>query len=299
MLLDTPKINQLESNFISLFDRTFQKGIKGQSGPQLKTSIKRQFSSKTFQIQIDNILNDICLYTVDYTDAELNGSTSASIHSRAAGFKVFASTDVLPLTEEAVRQSTELSELISESIIRTLKDEGIYQEAPATLAKRMVDLWGGEKYRAERFARTFSADVANSTALHRYQQNGIEEFQIYAKIDERTSPICRMLHGTIFRADSKEAKQYTPGFHMHCRTTIIPITLTMKVDPALRYENRDFGKPIGQDFQPLKDGLDKKVIKNVFKDVDSFKEKYAIDTFILQEDIEKRLIKLGVSVKGG
>lgn len=296
MLLDTPKIYQIESNFISLFDRTFRKGIQGVSGSGLKSSIKKQFSSKTFQIQVDNILNDICLYTVGYTDKELHGQTSASIWPINHVVTVFASTEILPLTEEAVRQSTELSSLVSESIIRTLKDEGIYQEAPATLAKRMVDLWGGEKYRAERFARTFCADVANSTALHRYQQNGIEEFQIYAKIDERTSPICRMLHGTIFRADSKDGKQYTPGFHMHCRTTIIPVTLTMKVDPTLRYENRNFGKPIGQDFKPLKDGLDKKVIKNVFNDIEKFKDKYAIDKFILQEDIEKRLLKLGVGV---
>jgi SPP1 gp7 family putative phage head morphogenesis protein len=296
MLLDSPDVFKIESRFISLFDRTFKKGISGQSGPSLKTSVKKQFSSKTFEIQIDDILNDLCLYTVDYTDAELNGSTSAAIRLQKRGFNIFASAEVLPLTEEAVRQSAELSELISESIIRTLKNEGIYQEAPATLARRMVDLWGGEKYRAERFARTFSADVANSTALHRYQQNGIEEFQIYARIDDRTSPICRTLHGTIFRADSNEAKQYTPSFHMHCRTTIIPVTLTMKVDPALRYENRDFGKPIGQDFTPLKDGFDNSVITNVFKDVDNFKKKYAIDKFILQEDIEKRLLKLGVNV---
>jgi SPP1 gp7 family putative phage head morphogenesis protein len=297
MLLDSPDVFKIESRFISLFDRTFKKGISGQSGPQLKTSVKKQFSSKTFEIQIDDILNDLCLYTVDYTDAELNGSTSAAIRLQKHGISVFASGEVLPLTEETVRQSVELSELISESIIRTLKNEGIYQDAPATLARRMVDLWGGEKYRAERFARTFSADVANSTALHRYQQNGIEEFQIYAKIDERTSPICRMLHGTIFRSDSKEAKKYTPGFHMHCRTTIIPVTLTMKVDNSLRYENRDFGKQVDQKFNVLDDEIDKKIIKNVFNDIDTFKEKYAIDKFILQGDIEKRLLKLGVSVK--
>jgi len=70
----------------------------------------------------------------------------------------------------------------------------------------------------------------------------------------------------------------------------------MKVDPALRYENRDFGKPIGQDFTPLKDEIDKTVIKNVFKDIEKFKDKYAIDKFILEEDIEKRLLKLGVGV---
>jgi hypothetical protein len=72
----------------------------------------------------------------------------------------------------------------------------------------------------------------------------------------------------------------------------------MKVDDSLRYENRNFEKQIGQDFQPLKGGVDSKVIKTVFKDIEKFKDKYAIDKFILQEDIEKRLLKLGVSVTG-
>lgn len=296
MLLDSPDVFKIESRFISLFDRTFQKGISGQSGPSLKTSVKKQFSSKTFEIQIDDILNDLCLYTVDYTDAELNGSTSAAIRLQKHGFNIFASAEVFPLTEEAVRQSAELSELISESIIRTLKNEGIYQDAPATLARRMVDLWGGEKYRAERFARTFSAEVATATALNRYKTNGIEEVQFYATIDSRTSPQCRALQGTIFKTDSKEASLYKPPTHHNCRSTLLPITLTMKVDDSLRYENRNFEKQIGQDFQPLKDGVDSKVIKTVFKDINSFKDKYAIDKFILQEDVEKRLLKLGVNV---
>lgn len=294
-LLDSNEIAQLESRFISIFERTIKKGF-GVSGPQLKTSIIKQFKSSTFQKQIDTILDDIVLYTVDYTDKELSKLLKAAVSSRNKGVKLSASREVLPLTEEAVKQSTELSELISESIIRTLKDEAIYQESPGSLAVRVLDLWGGEKYRAVRFARTFSADVATSTALNRYKNNGIEEVQFYAKIDERTSPQCRALMGTVFKTDSKEASIYKPPLHHMCRSCLLPVALTTKIDDSLRYENRDFGKQVGQDFKPLKDELDKKVIKNVFKDIDKFKDKYAIDKFILEEDIEKRLMKLGVNV---
>lgn len=214
-LLDSTEIAQIESRFISLFERTIKKGFNV-SGPKLKTSIKKQFKTATFQKQIDTILNDVVLYTVDYTDKELSKLLKASISSRNSGLKLIASREVLPLTEEAVRQSTELSELISESIIRTLKDEAIYQEGPATLARRVQDLWGGQKYRAERFARTFSADVATSTALNRYQNNGIEDIQFYATIDERTSPQCRALNGTIFKSNSPEAKRYSCPLHHNC-----------------------------------------------------------------------------------
>ena len=203
----------------------------------------------------------------------------------------------MPLTEEAVRQSVELSELVAESIIRTLKDEGIYQENPRILAKKMLDLWGGEKYRAERFCRTFSADVATATTLSRYKQQGIEECQFYARIDSRTSPQCRMLHGTIFKVGSAEAGKYHPPAHPHCRSTLIPVTSFTEVDDSLRFENRNFEKPLNQDFKPLKEGFDSELVKGTFKNIDKFNEKYRIDKFILDEDIEKRLSKLGVGIK--
>lgn len=294
-LLDSDEINQLESRFISLFDRTIKKGF-GVSGPKLRTSIKKQFKTETFKKQIDSILDDIVLYTVDYTDKELSKLLKASINSRNEGLRLSASEELLPLTEEAVKRSVELSELIADSIIEVLKDEAIYQEGPADLATRVLDLWGGEKYRAVRFARTFSADVATSTALNRYQTSGIEEIQFYAKIDERTSPQCRALHGTVFKSDSPEAKRYSCPLHFHCRSTWIPVPVTMKVKDSWRYEQRNFSKQFGQDLKPLKEVVDKKDIKKTFEDIKLFKDDWGIPSFILEGDIEKRLMKIGVGI---
>lgn len=294
-LLDSDEINQLESRFISLFERTIKKGLNT-SGPKLKNSIKKQFKTVTFQKQIDTILDDVVLYTVDYTDKELSKLLKASISSRNKGLKLSASEEMLPLTEAAVRQSVGLSELIADSIIEVLKDEAIYQESPADLASRILNLWGGEKYRAVRFARTFSADVATSTALNRYKNNGIEEIQFYAKIDERTSPQCRAMHGTVFKSDSAEAKRYSCPLHHHCRSTWIPIPVTMRVKDSWRYEQRNFSKQLGQDLKPLKDVVDKKDIKKTFENIKKFKDDWGIPSYILEEDIEKRLLKLGVGI---
>jgi len=294
-LLDSDEINQLESRFISLFERTIKKGFNV-SGPKLKNYVKKQFKTSTFKKQIDSILDDIVLYTVDYTDKELTKLLKASISSRNGVLRLSASEAILPLTEEAVRQSVELSELIADSIIEVLKDEAIYQESPADLARRVLDLWGGEKYRAVRFARTFSADVATSTALNRYKNNGIEEIQFYAKIDERTSPQCRAMHGTVFKSDSQEAKRYSCPTHFHCRSCWIPIPVTMRVKDSWRYEQRNFSKQLGQDLKPLKDIVDKNDIKKTFEEIKKFKDDWGIPSFILEEDIEKRLLKLGVGI---
>ena len=296
MLLDSPEINAIESRFISLYDRTLKRGIQG-NPKTLKQSFKKQFKSATFRIQLDKILNDLCLFTVKYTDSLINEQLAAALSPNQNNLKLFASREALPLTEEAVRQSIELSEVVAESIIRTLIDEGIYQENPRVLARKMLDIWGGEKYRAERFARTFSADVATSTTLHRYKQQGIEECQFYATIDSRTSPQCRMMHGTVWRVDSPELDRYHCPLHQNCRSSILPVTPFSDIDDSLRYENRNFEKPVSQNFKPLKDELDNDLVNGTFKNIDKFNDKYRIDKFILDEDIEKRLMKLGVIIQ--
>lgn len=78
------------------------------------------------------------------------------------------------LTEEVVRISTRLAENVAESIIQMLKDEALYNTHPNQLARRIVDLWGGERYKAVRFARTFTVDVATNTTVYRYRQSGVE-----------------------------------------------------------------------------------------------------------------------------
>lgn len=302
-LLDSPDIYKIESRFISLLDRTFQKGVKGQSGPKLKNSVKRQFSSNTFKIQLDKIIDDLYLYAINFTDKLIKTTLKADYSERRVShFLSAADTNTqegyLELTEEAVNECTDLADEITESIIRVLKDEAIYQESPYKLAKRVLDLWGGTKYRAESWAQTFSADVATNTTLYRYATSGIEECQFYATLDDRTSPNCRMMHGTIFKVSSPEARQYRCPLHFRCRSVILPLSVTSKTPDSLRYENRNFNNLISQKFQPLEDKFDKDLVKQTFKNIDTFRDKYSVPQFILNEDIEKRLVKLGVSIKG-
>lgn len=232
MLLNSPEIRKLESRFISLFQRTLLKGTKGKPASGLTKSVKVQFQSATFRNQMDSIIDDIYLQAIGYADEqlqEIGHGASVTVYSSAKKtlignvtknrynfVNVAAASDPLPITEEAVKQASGLSETVTKSIVKILKEDGLYLEHPNKLEKRIRDLWGGEKYKAVRFARTFTADVAVNTELFRYQQNGIEDIQFYAKIDGKTSDQCRTLHGTVFRSDSSEAKQYRPPLHFHC-----------------------------------------------------------------------------------
>lgn len=295
MLLYTKEIGKLESRYVSLFDRTIKKGLTGVPAAAISKRVEIQFRSAGFKIELDNILNDLVLFASDFTDIELTGKAQAAVKLKftpilpAGPGQKGAAKEVLPLTEELVKQSSELSQEAVASIIEMLKDEGIYELHPNKLAKRITEIWGGEKKRAVRFARTFSAEVANETALQRYKTHKVEAWRFRALIDDKTTRQCRMLHNTIFYTDSPEAARYRPPLHFHCRSGMEPIPLTEDIDTNFVFNNRDFTQLSEQgEYDPLTPDQ----VNKTFKAMDKYKEKYAIDKFILQEDIEKRLLKM-------
>ena len=297
-LLYTPEIRKIESRYVSLFGRTLLKALKGVPPASYKQAAKRQFRAASFRIQLDGIIDDLVLFTVDYADKEIDGFLRASRRHRNRRLNIAAAKQVLPLTEEAVRQSQELADQAVNSILELMREEGIYQEHPNKLAKRITDLWGGEKYRAVLFSRAFSADVATNTTLHRYRQRGISEWQFHAKIDEKTTDQCKMLHGTIFPTDSTGSEQYRPPLHFNCRSSMLPVPLTLEVDDKLRIQNRDFRKLTDQDHNFTDDSLPGDVVNDTLGKIAEHKRKYTFDKFILDEDLEKRLVKLGVGIEG-
>lgn len=295
-LLNSKEILKIESRFSSLIERTFFKGTLGQRAPVFKDSVSKWFKSKTFEKQMDSIIDDTCLFSAQFTDNQIKMSLNSSLPGGPPRRKLSAAYDTpLLITDEAVIQAEGLAAEVVDSIVIMLKDEGLYKAAPATLERRVRDLWGGEKYRATRFVRTFTADIATTTAVHRYKQNEVD-MQFYAKIDGRTSPQCRMLHGSIFRYDSPEISLYRCPLHHFCRSAIIPYPSSLEMDTNLLFENRNFSKQMNQNFSFSENEVDSKVIKKVFKDIGTFNEKYRISQFILDEDIEKRLTRLGVGV---
>lgn len=245
---------------------------------ELVRNVKREFGSKTYVKQLDNIITEIIKQSLLCADKQLKEISAAAIE------------DSYVLTEEAVRISTELADNVVESIVQVLKDEAIYTMHPSQLAKRIVDLWGGERYKAVRFARTFTADVATHTTVYRYRQRGVEYVEFDAELDDRTSDQCRALHGTIFSTESDSLDLYRPPLHHHCRSSLKPVPITWEINPDAEFEKRDFLQQMGQSGEFLKELADEKVVEKAFENIDRFNEKYRISKFILDKDIEKRLV---------
>jgi len=72
---------------------------------------------------------------------------------------------------------------------------------------------------ARRLATTEAAFVLNQSHKEGYTQNGVDEYDIDAVMDGKTSPICRNLDGQRFKFEESVVGLNFPPFHPRCRTT--------------------------------------------------------------------------------
>ncbi len=281
LLLKSPELIRVEKQLISLLDCTMEKAFRLRTMDykrELVRNVRREFGSKTYVKQLDNIITEIITKSLLYADSQLKHISAAAIE------------DSYVLTEEAVRISTDLADNIAESIIEILKEEAIYTTHHNQLAKKITDFWEWERYKAVRFARTFTADVATHTTVYRYRQRGVEYVEFDAELDDRTSDQCRALHGTVFSTGSDSLDQYRPPLHHHCLSGLKPVPITREINPAAEFENRDLRHHMDQNGVFLKELADEKVVDKALENIDKFNEKYRISKFILDKDIEKRLM---------
>lgn len=79
---------------------------------------------------------------------------------------------------------------------------------------------------ARRLIHTESAYVLNEANAQAFVDEGIEEYQITAVMDEKTSPTCREMDGQTFKFSERVVGANAPPYHPHCRSTIVPLENT-------------------------------------------------------------------------
>jgi SPP1 gp7 family putative phage head morphogenesis protein len=98
----------------------------------------------------------------------------------------------------------------------------------------------------DRYARTKFTEVMNKGRLAFFEDTGVVSgYQYSAILDDRTTEICRGLHGKIFKAGN----QPIPPMHFNCRSMLIPITVYEPFDPDTKV-----GKTPIEDFIEEKKG---------------------------------------------
>lgn len=86
------------------------------------------------------------------------------------------------------------------------------------------------KYEARRLIWTESSFVMNQAHIQPYIDLGVEEYELNAMMDDRTSEICRNMNGKVFSFDEMAVGINYPPFHPWCRTMAIGVGLDELLD---------------------------------------------------------------------
>ncbi len=95
-------------------------------------------------------------------------------------------------------------------------------ENPLDLAPKLQKRFDVTKYQAERLVHTESAYFAEEATAKSYDECGVEEYELIATLDYKTSEICRELDGKHYPVKKKQTGLNYPPFHPNCRTTTAP-----------------------------------------------------------------------------
>lgn len=113
------------------------------------------------------------------------------------------------------------------SLITTLQTEltqAIIQgKNPQTIVDVIAKKVGEtDKKKMERLVMTESAYIAQNGQRDAYKSIGVEEFEVLATLDSKTSEICRAMDGKHFPMSQYEIGVTAPPFHPWCRSTTVP-----------------------------------------------------------------------------
>jgi len=91
------------------------------------------------------------------------------------------------------------------------------------MTKALVERFDVSYSNAARLVRTETCFFVEQATLAGYRESGlVQEYEILATLDSRTSEICRQMDGRRFRLSEAEPGVTAPPFHANCRTTTIP-----------------------------------------------------------------------------
>lgn len=95
---------------------------------------------------------------------------------------------------------------------------------PRELAKEITGELGKEyKYVAERLVRTETAYVKGQSDILMWKKLHVQEYELLATLDNRTSEICQEMDRKIFKVSEIEVGYNYPPFHPNCRTVGLPV----------------------------------------------------------------------------
>ena len=121
-------------------------------------------------------------------------------------------------SERLWKQKDYLQSKLKEALTTVL----VLGQDPARLSKDFAKAFQAREYEAYRLLHTETSFVMEQSTLASYKESGVEQYQILATLDNKTSQICRDQDGKIYKVEDATVGTNYPPFHMFCRTTTVP-----------------------------------------------------------------------------
>ncbi|MDU5649120.1 MAG: minor capsid protein [Haemophilus parainfluenzae] len=157
----------------------------------------------------------------------------------------------------------------------------------AQLSEKIAARFNTSYNQAYRLVETETAYIQEKAMLDTYDELGLEQYQICAVLDDKTSEICQNLDGKVF--DRKDAKLGVtmPPFHCHCRSTTVPYVKDLLDDGGRVARDPKTGKTVEIPDMTYKEWKEKYVVKidgneeyNVIREIKGRPNKYVVDKIL-------------------
>lgn len=206
----------------------------------INKSIKARITRyEALEKQIQSILDN--LYDIQYKDGGINKlkevyensyyNTLYNIDIYNGFHKEFAQVNVRDIetlikypfngsnySDRLWKQKDHMLTKLKENITTML----VQGKNPKTLSTDFVKIFKTKQFEAYRLLHTEGSFIIEQGTLAAYKEDGVEEYQILATLDTKTSDICREQDSKTYKVDDYITGSTAPPFHQFCRTTTVP-----------------------------------------------------------------------------
>lgn len=131
-------------------------------------------------------------------------------------------SDGMNFSDRVWKSKTTMVNDLHQELTRTIIQGKAPDEAIKHMTKYLQNKGKNAKYQAGRLVMTEQAFISSAAQKDAFNDLDVEEFEIVATLDSRTSEICQEMDGQHFPMKDFQPGVTAPPFHVWCRSTTVP-----------------------------------------------------------------------------
>lgn len=117
---------------------------------------------------------------------------------------------------------------LASKVKETLNKGLIRGDSLQTMARNLADVMNKDFNRSMVLVHTETCWVQSEASKRQYEEEGVEQYEFMAFLDNKTTEECRHLDGKIFKTKDGVPGVNMPPMHPRCRSCIIPVVESLK-----------------------------------------------------------------------